>query len=386
MSKNNTNQQAIPEEEHNLANGVLIRRCPHCKELVHPNTYLRTNEMFPFGTEFNESAVQRTYCANCNAMLETWFRRRTKDQPAEFSTRAWRWNSEETQVTTSDPIFEKLVPSEEACKYRNEEAHDSKAAHKIMRWERQLSGPRFQCDDPLITVVLLKKDMSDSTREDMIEKIKQQIKKSKGGGLRKCEETSSTIELHFNLKGPEQWVIFELRRKGILPWSTTVWRHNANRRYEVREWDYKNDCEASPPTAEELTAKIVKKKTRSSKTDDPLTDAVKKLIDKFREIGEDNPEIEDTIIRDYTFDAIVNGFILPIPNYVAPRSFYLDDRSANLKVHRAIQRFIKNALPIADSKNLSAQQRLDLINAPELQADDFFGYLDDISRYVQSGE
>jgi hypothetical protein len=219
----------------------------------------------------------------------------------------------------------------------------------------------------------------------MIELIRSHFKKRKAGALRKREETATTVELRFYLKGPEDWAIFELRRKGKLPWSTTVWRHNAGRRYEVREWDGKHGREALPPSANDLAPRPRKAKP-ADKSGDPLAAAVKRLIDKFREIGEDNPEIEDTVIRDETFDAIVRGFIIPEPGYVVPSSFGLDDTAANRKVQRAIQRFIKDALPVAAAGNLSAQQRLDAINEPSLEADDFFGYCDDAGRLGQAGE
>jgi hypothetical protein len=362
--------------------GTLIRRCPHCRELVDSQMFMWAGR---YGHDFEDSGRQMSFCANCNAVLETWYRQRSRDQPAEYCTRTWRWNNAGNEVATTDPLFEDPAPGEGTIKWMNKWARENDSCYKKIRWERQLSGPLYQYDDRLVTVSLCKADVSAATLEPMIELIRSHFKKRKAGALRKREETATTVELRFYLKGPEDWAIFELRRKGKLPWSTTVWRHNAGRRYEVREWDGKNGREALPPSANDLAPRPRKAKP-ADKSGDPLAAAVKRLIDKFREIGEDNPEIEDTVIRDETFDAIVRGFIIPEPGYVVPSSFGLDDTAANRKVQRAIQRFIKDALPVAAAGNLSAQQRLDAINEPSLEADDFFGYCDDAGRLGQAGE
>lgn len=362
---------ATPDDEPNPRLGTLIRRCPHCRELVAPQMFMWS--------------VQMSFCANCNAVLETWYRQRSDDLPAEYCTRTWRWNNAGNQVVTTDPLFEIPAPDKDTIARMNKWAREHESSYKRLRWERQLSGPIYQYDDRLVTVSLCKADVSATTLEPMIELIRSHFKKRKAGALRKREETASAVELRFYLKGPEDWAIFELRRKGKLPWSTTVWRHNAGRLYEVREWDGENSREALPPTPEDLAPRPRKAKP-ADKSGDSLADAVKRLIDRFREIGEDNPELEETVIRDETFDAIVRGFIKPESGYAVPSSFGLDDTGANRKVQRAIQRFIKDALPVADAHNLSAQQRLDAINDPSLQADDFFGYCDDAGRLFQAGE
>jgi len=375
-----------PEQiESDFAKARLVKNCPGCGEIIEGSfSFHRCDPFFqPFGDAYPNAGVGYSYCPNCDVFLEAWGRGTDYFQ-YEISCRRWRWNASKKSMVTHDLLFGKWKAVTENTKYMTELAREHADHAVYAKWRRKLSGPRYQKDDPLFIVSIPRNVGGQAEIDALISAIRKAVRSKKGGKFKKCEKFSDRVELVFELTLYEDIFIAEMWEYGEIPVSVTIWRINDGRRYQVHAWDGARKKSAihpsllppdKRPTRPVQEAPKDRKQLRLKKTA-TVEQALDWLCDSLGDIRSKHSELTDTAIREAMYDVIVDCFLKPKRGARIPKSFSMDTRPGDLRIHHALSTFVKVATPAAKARKLSPQQRLDLLN--ERPFDEFFGYSEEI--------
>ena len=107
-----------------------------------------------------------------------------------------------------------------------------------------------------------------------------------------------------------------------------------------------------------------------------------RLLDNLESITADHEEIFDTDVREELSTAIYCAFITSENGYQTPDSFEMFSDEGNAAVKSAVDSFLRDSCPIAESLGWSEQQRqdafqdLNVTSKGGLTYDEFFGHAD----------
>ncbi|THF69308.1 hypothetical protein E7T06_12515 [Deinococcus sp. Arct2-2] len=115
-----------------------------------------------------------------------------------------------------------------------------------------------------------------------------------------------------------------------------------------------------------------------------LSQALRDLLGDLHAVSQAHGELHDTECRERLLDAVYLSFLQPRAGYELPHVFGLYAPEGNAQVRQALARYVQRAGPAARQQQLSAQQRLDAFQNPQVldpggnSPDEYFGWLEEL--------
>lgn len=118
---------------------------------------------------------------------------------------------------------------------------------------------------------------------------------------------------------------------------------------------------------------------------------LRNLLNRLDTIAEDHEEIGDTDVREAMLDAVFDGFVRPVTDYLPPADYGMSSDGANRAIHEALAWFISAANSRAEVLGLSSfNPRLAAFQDEEVRSDrgsyfdDYFGWINP-AQFDESG-
>ena len=109
--------------------------------------------------------------------------------------------------------------------------------------------------------------------------------------------------------------------------------------------------------------------------------ALKQLLDDLDKVFEEHQEVGDTDVKQRMYDAVHDGFIVPLPGYTLPEEFGMFSEEGEQLVRAALQSFLAHpevseaaTLLKTPKARLAAFQDNSIKSSGGMYYDEFFGY------------